>query len=61
MGLRCAKPQWSPWTPTEPAGSPVVSEEQLDLHSTLDRRQEIPPPRLSKSFLSTGHSCSYLP
>ncbi|XP_073092784.1 sperm-associated antigen 4 protein isoform X4 [Manis javanica] len=37
---------------TQPAGSPVVSEEQLDLHSTLDRRQEIPPPRLSKSFLS---------
>ncbi|KAI5216099.1 Sperm-Associated Antigen 4 Protein [Manis pentadactyla] len=37
---------------TQPAGSPVISEEQLDLHSTLDRRQEIPPARLSKSFLS---------
>ncbi|KAK2509964.1 hypothetical protein MC885_004329 [Smutsia gigantea] len=51
VGLRCAKPQWSPWTPTEPAGSPVASEEQLDHLSTLDRRQ-MPPWRLSKSFLS---------
>ncbi|XP_034497214.1 sperm-associated antigen 4 protein isoform X2 [Ailuropoda melanoleuca] len=37
---------------SEPAGSPVVSEEQLDLLSTLDLRQEIPPPRVSKNFLS---------
>nr|XP_025865595.1 sperm-associated antigen 4 protein isoform X3 [Vulpes vulpes] len=37
---------------SEPAGSPVVSEEQLDLLSTLDLRQEMPPPRVSKSFLS---------
>ncbi|XP_008568588.1 PREDICTED: sperm-associated antigen 4 protein [Galeopterus variegatus] len=37
---------------SEPAGSPVVPEEQLDLLSTLDLRQEIPPPRVSKSFLS---------
>ncbi|KAM8920334.1 sperm-associated antigen 4 protein isoform 4-T4 [Lycaon pictus] len=37
---------------SEPAGPPVVSEEQLDLLSTLDLRQEMPPPRVSKSFLS---------
>ncbi|XP_058418794.1 sperm-associated antigen 4 protein isoform X1 [Diceros bicornis minor] len=37
---------------SEPAGSPVVSEEQLDLLSTLDLRQEMPSPRVSKSFLS---------
>ncbi|KAB0399050.1 hypothetical protein E2I00_004191 [Balaenoptera physalus] len=36
----------------EPAGSPGVPEEQLDLLSTLDLRQEIPPPRVSKSFRS---------
>ncbi|XP_042836454.1 sperm-associated antigen 4 protein isoform X3 [Panthera tigris] len=37
---------------SEPAGSPVVSEEQFDLLPTLDLRQEMPPPRVSKSFLS---------
>ncbi|XP_011376635.1 sperm-associated antigen 4 protein isoform X3 [Pteropus vampyrus] len=37
---------------SEPAGSPVVSEEQFDLLSTLDLRQEMPTPRVSKSFLS---------
>ncbi|XP_003788181.1 sperm-associated antigen 4 protein [Otolemur garnettii] len=37
---------------SEPAESPVVSEEQLDLLSTLDIRQEMPTPRVSKSFLS---------
>ncbi|XP_058894103.1 sperm-associated antigen 4 protein [Kogia breviceps] len=37
---------------SEPAGSPGVPEEQLDLLSTLDLRQEIPTPRVSKSFLS---------
>ncbi|XP_032318104.1 sperm-associated antigen 4 protein isoform X2 [Camelus ferus] len=37
---------------SEPAGSPIVSEEQLDLLSTLELRQEMPPPRVSKSFLS---------
>ncbi|VFV17005.1 Hypothetical predicted protein [Lynx pardinus] len=37
---------------SEPAGSPVVSEEQSDLLPTLDLRQEMPPPRVSKSFLS---------
>ncbi|XP_012866240.1 PREDICTED: sperm-associated antigen 4 protein isoform X2 [Dipodomys ordii] len=39
---------------SELAEPPVVSEEQqqLDLLSTLDLRQEIPPPRVSKSFLS---------
>ncbi|XP_041588039.1 sperm-associated antigen 4 protein isoform X8 [Vulpes lagopus] len=41
---------------SEPAGSPVVSEEQLDLLSTLDLRQEMPPPRVSKSFLSMGQA-----
>ncbi|XP_022264818.1 sperm-associated antigen 4 protein isoform X5 [Canis lupus familiaris] len=40
----------------EPAGPPVVSEEQLDLLSTLDLRQEMPPPRVSKSFLSMGQA-----
>uniref|UniRef100_A0A452QVB4 Sperm associated antigen 4 n=1 Tax=Ursus americanus TaxID=9643 RepID=A0A452QVB4_URSAM len=43
---------------SEPAGSPVVSEEQLDLLSTLDLRQEMPPPRVSKNFLSTGAGAS---
>ncbi|EFB21644.1 hypothetical protein PANDA_004538, partial [Ailuropoda melanoleuca] len=52
VDLPCARPQWRPWAPAEPAGSPVVSEEQLDLLSTLDLRQEIPPPRVSKNFLS---------
>ncbi|XP_023378025.1 sperm-associated antigen 4 protein isoform X1 [Pteropus vampyrus] len=37
---------------SEPAGSPVVSEEQFDLLSTLDLRQEMPTPRVSKSFLT---------
>ncbi|XP_054112858.2 sperm-associated antigen 4 protein isoform X1 [Callithrix jacchus] len=37
---------------SEPTGSPVVSEEPLALLPTLDLRQEMPPPRLSKSFLS---------
>ncbi|XP_045384674.1 sperm-associated antigen 4 protein isoform X2 [Lemur catta] len=37
---------------SEPAESPVVSEERLDLLSTLDLRQEMPTPRVSKSFLS---------
>ncbi|CAK7320231.1 Sperm-associated antigen 4 protein [Vulpes lagopus] len=51
----CAsEPQWADrlWRGNQPAGSPVVSEEQLDLLSTLDLRQEMPPPRVSKSFLS---------
>ncbi|XP_029773422.1 sperm-associated antigen 4 protein isoform X2 [Suricata suricatta] len=33
-------------------GGASVSEEQLDLLPTLDLRQEMPPPRLSKRFLS---------
>ncbi|XP_070445267.1 sperm-associated antigen 4 protein isoform X4 [Equus przewalskii] len=33
-------------------GSSCVSEEQLDLLSTLDLRQEMPPPRVSRSFLN---------
>ncbi|XP_012310525.1 sperm-associated antigen 4 protein [Aotus nancymaae] len=37
---------------SEPTGSTVVSEEPLALLPTLDLRQEMPPPRLSKSFLS---------
>ncbi|CAI9154586.1 unnamed protein product [Rangifer tarandus platyrhynchus] len=37
---------------SEPPGSPAVSEEQLDLLPTLDLRQEMPPPHVSKSFLS---------
>ncbi|XP_019510707.1 PREDICTED: sperm-associated antigen 4 protein isoform X1 [Hipposideros armiger] len=37
---------------SEPAGSPVVSEEQFNLLSSLDLRQEMPPLRVSKSFLS---------
>ncbi|XP_025788096.1 sperm-associated antigen 4 protein isoform X2 [Puma concolor] len=40
------------WRGNQPAGSPVVSEEQFDLLPTLDLRQEMPPPRVSKSFLS---------
>ncbi|KAM9681830.1 sperm-associated antigen 4 protein [Dama dama] len=41
---------------SEPPGSPAVSEEQLDLLPTLDLRQEMPPPHVSKSFLSTGQA-----
>ncbi|KAM5245668.1 sperm-associated antigen 4 protein [Ctenodactylus gundi] len=37
---------------SEPAGSPVVPGEQLDLPPTLDLRQEMPAPMVSKSFLS---------
>ncbi|XP_066091817.1 sperm-associated antigen 4 protein [Saccopteryx bilineata] len=37
---------------SEPAGSPVVSEEQFNLLSTLDLRQEIQSPRALKTFLS---------
>ncbi|KAK1337439.1 hypothetical protein QTO34_002066 [Cnephaeus nilssonii] len=37
---------------SEPAGSPVVSEEQFNLLSTLDLRQEMQSPRVVKSFLS---------
>ncbi|XP_004393170.1 PREDICTED: sperm-associated antigen 4 protein isoform X2 [Odobenus rosmarus divergens] len=33
-------------------GGASVSEEQLDLLSTLDLRQEMPPPRVSKNFLN---------
>ncbi|EHH19742.1 hypothetical protein EGK_02459 [Macaca mulatta] len=36
----------------EPTGSPAVSEEPLDLLPTLDLRQEMPPSRVFKSFLS---------
>lgn len=52
MGLRRARPQWSPWAPAEPAGSPVVSEEQFNLLSTLDLRQEVQSPRAVTGFLS---------
>uniref|UniRef100_A0A8C8YPU3 Sperm associated antigen 4 n=1 Tax=Prolemur simus TaxID=1328070 RepID=A0A8C8YPU3_PROSS len=45
-------------TVREPAESPVVSEERLDLLSTLDLRQEMPTPRVSKSFLSTRSGAS---
>ncbi|XP_028013650.1 sperm-associated antigen 4 protein isoform X1 [Eptesicus fuscus] len=37
---------------SEPAGSPVVSEEPFNLLSTLDLRQEMQSPRVFKSFLS---------
>nr|XP_007961628.1 sperm-associated antigen 4 protein isoform X2 [Chlorocebus sabaeus] len=37
---------------SEPTGSPAVSEEPLDLLPTLDLRQEMPPSRVFKSFLS---------
>ncbi|KAM7126304.1 sperm-associated antigen 4 protein isoform 1-T1 [Molossus nigricans] len=37
---------------SEPAGSPVVSEEQFNLLSTLDLRQETQSPRVFKNFLS---------
>ncbi|KAM9248118.1 sperm-associated antigen 4 protein isoform 1-T1 [Dugong dugon] len=40
------------WRRNQPAGTPVVSEEQLDVLPTLDMRQEMPPPRVSKSFLN---------
>ncbi|XP_073736601.1 sperm-associated antigen 4 protein isoform X6 [Callorhinus ursinus] len=44
----------------ELAGSPVVSEDQLDLLSTLDLRQEMPPPRVSKNFLTLWWGLLYL-
>uniref|UniRef100_A0A8C6GEQ8 Sperm associated antigen 4 n=1 Tax=Mus spicilegus TaxID=10103 RepID=A0A8C6GEQ8_MUSSI len=37
---------------SEPSGSSVVLEEQLNLLPILDLRQEMPTPRVSKSFLS---------
>ncbi|CAK6447631.1 unnamed protein product [Pipistrellus nathusii] len=37
---------------SEPAGSPVVSEEQFHLLAALDLRQEMQSPRVFKSFLS---------
>ncbi|XP_070277620.1 sperm-associated antigen 4 protein [Myotis yumanensis] len=37
---------------SEPAGSPVVSEERFNLLSTLDLRQEMRSPRVFKSFLN---------
>ncbi|XP_036039000.1 sperm-associated antigen 4 protein isoform X1 [Onychomys torridus] len=37
---------------SEPAGSPAGLEEQLSLLPALDLRQEMPAPRVSKSFLS---------
>ncbi|XP_006865785.1 PREDICTED: sperm-associated antigen 4 protein-like [Chrysochloris asiatica] len=52
VDLQCARPQWSPWALAEPAGSPVVPEEQLDLLPTVDLSQEMPTQRVSKSFLS---------
>lgn len=55
-GLRCARPQWSLWAPAEPAGSPVVSEEQFDLLSALNLRQEMQSQRVFKSFLSMGQA-----
>ncbi|XP_027476255.1 sperm-associated antigen 4 protein isoform X2 [Zalophus californianus] len=45
---------------SELAGSPVVSEDQLDLLSTLDLRQEMPPPRVSKNFLTLWWGLLYL-
>ncbi|XP_016830480.2 sperm-associated antigen 4 protein isoform X1 [Cricetulus griseus] len=41
-----------PWAPTEPCGSSAVLEEQLNLIPSLDLRQEMPPVRVSKSFLN---------
>ncbi|EHB17169.1 Sperm-associated antigen 4 protein [Heterocephalus glaber] len=49
LGLGCARPQWSPWAPAEPAASPPVSEDQRSL---LDLRREMPAPRTTKRFLS---------
>ncbi|XP_050006627.1 sperm-associated antigen 4 protein isoform X2 [Alexandromys fortis] len=37
---------------SEPGESPVVLDEQLNLLPALDLRQEMPPTRMSKSFLS---------
>lgn len=49
------------WRGNQPTGSPAVSEEPLDLLPTLDLRQEMPPSRVFKSFLSTGQaSCDPL-
>ncbi|KAH0515678.1 Sperm-associated antigen 4 protein [Microtus ochrogaster] len=41
-----------PWAPAEPGESSAVLEEQLNLLPALDLRQEMPPTRMSKSFLS---------
>lgn len=45
-----------PWALAEPSGSSVVLEEQLNLLPILDLRQEMPTPRVSKSFLSTSQA-----
>lgn len=45
-----------PWALTEPSGSSVLLEEQLNLLPIRDLRQEMPTPRVSKSFLSTSQA-----
>ncbi|XP_036039002.1 sperm-associated antigen 4 protein isoform X3 [Onychomys torridus] len=49
-----SEPQWADrlWRGNQPAGSPAGLEEQLSLLPALDLRQEMPAPRVSKSFLS---------
>ncbi|XP_008760633.1 sperm-associated antigen 4 protein isoform X3 [Rattus norvegicus] len=49
-----SEPQWADrlWRGNQPSGSPAVLEEQLNLLPILDLRQEMPPPPVSKSFLS---------
>lgn len=50
------KTSMEPWALAEPSGSPAVLEEQLNLLPILDLRQEMPPPPVSKSFLSTSQA-----
>ncbi|XP_054429400.1 sperm-associated antigen 4 protein isoform X2 [Pteronotus mesoamericanus] len=49
-----AEPRWADhrWRGYQPAGCPVVSEEQFDLLSALNLRQEMQSQRAFKSFLS---------
>lgn len=55
-GSAVHKTSMEPWAPAEPAGSPVILEERLNLLPALNLRQELPPPRVSKSFLSTSQA-----
>lgn len=50
------KTSMEPWALAEPSGPHIVLEEQLNLLPILDLRQEMPPPRVSKSFLSMSQA-----
>lgn len=59
-GTAVPKTSMEPWAPAEPGESPAVLDEQLNLLPALDLRQEMPPTRMSKSFLSTNQDSPIL-